>query len=149
MRSLSAAFAFAVLGACGGSEAGGAGDGGPSSCTASEALETTPSKSGDYTVYVCDSAAPARGFNTFTYLVVDKSGAPVDGLTLSVQPWMPDMGHGSPGNPQVTPGADGLYQVSNVVFTMPGVWQLRTTVSAPHPGTAPASDSANPQFNID
>ncbi len=76
--------------------------------------------------------------------MVDQAGAPQDGLTLGVQPWMPYMNHGSPGNgtATVTPSGTGQYQVSNVVFQMAGEWQLRTTVSAPTP------DSANPQFNI-
>ena len=133
---------FGVLSACGAGEAE-PDAGSVVSCTKSQALQTLTSQTGAYTFYVCDAATPARGFNTFSYLVVDKSGSPVDGLTFTVEPWMPDMNHGSPGTPAVAAYGDGLYQVSNVVFTMAGLWQLRTAVSAP------TSDSANPQFNID
>ncbi len=134
---------FLVLSACGGGEA--APDAGfVASCTQSAALQTLTSKSGAYTFYLCDAATPAIGFNSFTYLVVDQSGTPQDGLSLSVQPWMPYMNHGAPGdgNATVTPTGAGQYQISNVVFQMAGEWQLRTTVSAPTP------DSADPQFNI-
>jgi hypothetical protein len=132
-----------ALSACGASEADP--DAGfVANCTQSQALQTLTSKTGAYTFYLCDAATPAVGFNSFTYLVVDQTGAPQDGLTLAVQPWMPYMNHGSPGdgNATVMPSGTGQYQVSNVVFQMAGEWQLRTTVSAPTP------DSANPQFNI-
>jgi hypothetical protein len=70
--------------ACGGAEQGNT-DAGFVPCTQSQALQTLTSQSGAYTFYICDAAAPARGFNTFSYLVVDKNAEPVDGLTLSLR----------------------------------------------------------------
>ena len=76
--------------------------------------------------------------------MVDQSRAPQSGLSLTVQPWMPYMGHGSPATRRRWLRAGkGQYQVANVVFQMAGAWQLRTTISAPTP------DNADPQFNID
>ena len=119
----------------------------PDTCTAATALQTVASAAGTYSVSAC-AADPVRGINAFTFLVTDAStSAPVDGLTIAVQPWMPDMGHGSPATPTVTALGDGLYQVADVVFTMGGLWQLRTTLSG---GTQDsASDNAIVQFTID
>jgi hypothetical protein len=134
---------FEVLSGCGAGQSAPA-EGFVANCTKDQAVQTLTSQNGAYTFYVCAIAAPAVGFDSFTYLVTDQSGAPQDGLTLAVQPWMPYMGHGSPGNGNATgtPSGVGQYQISNVVFQMAGEWQLRTTVSAPTP------DRANPQFNI-
>jgi hypothetical protein len=116
----------------------------PPPCTKAAALQTVTSATGAYTFYVCSPATPTVGEDTFSYLVVDSSGAPQDGLDLSVQPWMPYMNHGAPGdgNATVTSIGSGQYAVTSVVFQMAGEWQLRTTISAP------TSDSANPQFNV-
>ena len=57
-------------------------------------------------------------------------GAPAEGLVLSAQPSM-TMGHGSSVVPTVAPRAGGIYELTNVVFTMPGNWQLRIDVSGP------------------
>jgi hypothetical protein len=131
-----------ALSACGAGEST-ADAGFVANCSKSQAIQTVTSQSGAYTLYVCDAATPVVGFNNFTYLVVDQSGTPQDGLSLSIQPWMPYMNHGSPGTPTVTSSGAGQYQIANVVFQMAGEWQLRTAISAA------TSDSADPQFNID
>ena len=57
---------------------------------------------------------------------------------LSVKPWMPDMGHGS-AQTTVAPVTDdkkssppGVYRVSNIVFVMPGTWELQFTLTEPN-----------------
>ena len=76
-----------------------------------------------------DPSPPSRGVNAFRYEVTDASGAPLSGLTLEVQPWMPAMGHGGSKLPTVTEIGGGVYDVANVYLTMPGTWELRTSIS--------------------
>lgn len=69
-----------------------------------------------------------QGTNSAVFTLRDANGAPVDGVALGVTPWMPAMGHGSePLVTSVTPQGNGVYQVDNIVFFMPGSWELRTT----------------------
>jgi hypothetical protein len=85
---------------------------------------------------------PARGQDTVRLGVTDDGGNPVDGLELSVQPWMPVMGHGSSVVPTVTGKGQGDYDVSNLYLAMPGTWELRVAVSGK------ASDGATPSFQV-
>jgi hypothetical protein len=85
---------------------------------------------------------PARGTNDVQFIVTSvATGGPVDGLTIDVQPWMPAMNHGTSA-PTVTPQGNGTYLVSEVYLYMPGVWQLRSTISGP------ASDHVQPELSI-
>ena len=58
-------------------------------------------------------------------------GAPVDGLTVAIVPFMPAMGHGSSTTPTVTGQGQGTYVASDVVMPMAGQWELRTSMSGP------------------
>src|SRR5262249_48162369 len=53
-------------------------------------------------------------------------GAPVDGLVMSMVPFMPAMGHGGSVDPAFSPQGNGRYRFDNVYLFMPGTWQLRT-----------------------
>jgi hypothetical protein len=44
--------------------------------------------------------------------------------------------------PSVAECRSGIYVATNVVFAMPGAWQLQTTISGP------VSDNATPTFQI-
>jgi len=70
------------------------------------------------------------------------TGANVDGLAITLTPWMPAMGHGASVTPQLTPTGEGLYVFTNVSLFMPGEWQLRTHFSGP------LDDSVEPTFNV-
>ncbi len=59
--------------------------------------------------------------------VTDAMGTPADGLSLSVVPWMPAMGHGSSMECMVTPRGNGDYLVTNLMCPMPGTWELRVS----------------------
>ncbi len=72
---------------------------------------------------------PERGLLSVEYTITDAQGAARDGLTISVQPWMPEMGHGTSVDPTVEPLGDGSYRVSNLALYMPGRWELRTTIA--------------------
>jgi hypothetical protein len=108
-----------------------------------EPLQTVAGANGLLRVAVRSSPQPPiQGITAFQFVVTDMSGAPIPGLTLSVQPWMPDMDHGAPVPPTVTPQDEGTYEIDNVDLFMAGRWQLRTTFSGS------ASDSAIPDFQV-
>jgi hypothetical protein len=72
-----------------------------------------------------EPAPPVKGDNRWTVDVVDMTGAPLDGLTIEVDPFMPDHQHGTPVKALVTPtGAPGRYQVTPVNLFMAGLWQI-------------------------
>jgi len=88
------------------------------------------------------SPPPVVGTNTVELTVTRVSdGAPQDGLTVDVVPWMPAMDHGT-SSPTVTPEGDGKYRVSELYLFMPGTWVLKTSFSGP------LSDHAEPEFEI-
>lgn len=70
---------------------------------------------------------PIVGENPFILTVHSKqnmmSFPEVAGLTATVTPWMPDMGHGSDGNVDPVYTADGRYE-GVAVFSMMGAWEL-------------------------
>jgi hypothetical protein len=107
------------------------------------ALLTLKSDSGTAEVAVRSSPQPpARGEDAFQFTLTDATGNPMPGLVLSVQPWMPAMGHGSSVTPDVRETQPGTYLVTNVVLSMPGSWQLRTSVRGS------VKDSFAPTFEI-
>jgi hypothetical protein len=69
-------------------------------------------------------------------------GAPVDGLTLNIVPWMPQMKHGADLTPTVTAETGGKYMVTNLNFIMAGLWELKTAVSGP------MTDTVDPEFQV-
>jgi hypothetical protein len=85
---------------------------------------------------------PAQGINSgeLTVTQVD-GGAPVDGLTVSIQPWMPAMDHGGT-YPTVTAADGGRYVITNLDLYMPGLWQLRTNL------VGPTQDNVAPEFEV-
>ena len=51
------------------------------------------------------------------------TGEMVTGATVTAEPWMPDMGHGTSGAVTVTELGDGLYQ-GVWTFSMAGTWDV-------------------------
>jgi hypothetical protein len=101
---------------------------------------TSDSKS--LNVEVSASPPPAVGTNAVELTVTRVSdGAPEDGLTVTVVPWMPAMDHGT-STPTVTAEGSGKYRVADLYLFMPGTWVLKTTFSGP------TSDHAEPEFEI-
>lgn len=94
-------------------------------------LETVASASGQLRVEVhVPAGEPARGTNAALFVMSDvATGARVDGLALSVVPWMPAHAHGASVSPTVAPTGPGEYTVRNIDFFMPGSWQLRVAIS--------------------
>jgi hypothetical protein len=87
-----------------------------------------------------DPAAPLVGMNTWTVRVEDASDAAVSDASLTVAPFMPDHGHGSPLVPVATSNGDGTYAIAPLYFFMPGVWRIGITVS---------SSDASPSSTVD
>ncbi len=93
-----------------------------------------------------DPGPPIKGTNELMLEVLDASGQPVDGATITVLPWMPDHAHGSAVTPTVTPAGGGKYNVTNVYLSMAGLWQLKVEVQ---PAGAAALPQAIFQFCLD
>jgi hypothetical protein len=72
----------------------------------------------------------AVGNDDLQLAITDASGAPLDGLSLTVKPFMPADGHGT-SETTVAAAGDGKYLVTNVYLFMSGVWQLQISVFGP------------------
>ncbi|MFB1483363.1 FixH family protein [Corallococcus sp. RDP092CA] len=98
--------------------------------SAAVSVGTVVSASGRLRVEVLSPMTPLRrGVQVFQVRVTDAaSGKPVSGVVLSVQPWMPAMGHGVSDVPRVTARAPGTFEVSDMDLFMPGAWELRFTL---------------------
>lgn len=85
-----------------------------------------------------------RGNNRIFFSIeLTATGEPVDDLELVMTPFMPAHGHGSSQKPSVHPLGDGHYRFDDVVLPMPGLWELRTTVSGP------LTDFFAPRFEVE
>jgi hypothetical protein len=126
--------------------AAGCSSGGPAETTGFVAgpLITVNSQSGQLKIDVRTSPQPPeRGTNDVELTITGAAdGLARDGLALGIKPWMPAMGHGSSIVPIIAPKMNGKYLVSNVDLFMPGLWQLRLTISGQ------AEDYAAPAFEI-
>ncbi|MEJ7731537.1 MAG: FixH family protein [Polyangiaceae bacterium] len=67
-----------------------------------------------------------EGANRFHVEIVSVEGdAPIAGAALNAHVTMRSMGHDAPGAPEVSELDHGDYRVDEVIFTMPGLWELR------------------------
>lgn len=83
------------------------------------------SKSGHFQAHLTPTPnPPISGDNTLQIHLMDADGAAVTQATLHVTPFMPGHGHGTHATPTVEERGDGVYDVSNIVYTMPGRWEL-------------------------
>lgn len=77
-----------------------------------------------------DPAPPTAGTVVASVaLTAITTDAPIEGATVTVEPYMPSMGHGS-GEVIVTEEGGGLY-LAQWSFSMPGVWEVRIAVDEP------------------
>jgi hypothetical protein len=139
MRTTAFFRAVAVAAACVGCSSGT----GPRAEFSAAAFSTTMTDSGALRVDVRTSPQPPTqgGIDAELTITDPTTGAPVDGLTLQVRPWMPVMNHGAI-EATVTPEGQGKYLLTEVDLYMAGLWELRTTISGP------VSDHVAPQFQI-
>jgi hypothetical protein len=75
-----------------------------------------------------DPAPPDEGDNTWTLHVADGETG-VEGLTLTVDPWMPDHDHGTPIAAVVTEGTGGDYTVAPINLWLAGLWEVTIEAS--------------------
>jgi hypothetical protein len=103
-----------------------------------------PSDSGALSIQVTATPDPPTvGTNSFELTITRTAdGSTVDGLTVAVVPYMPSMGHGTSAPPTVIAEGGGKYLVSNVYLFMPGVWELKTTISGA------VNDDVEPTFQL-
>jgi hypothetical protein len=86
---------------------------------------------------------PIEGMNEAEVIITDSAtGKPVDGLGMSVVPWMPAMDHGTSLVPVVTPKGNGVYEITELSLFMGGEWELKLALDGPAP------DTANPAFDV-
>src|SRR5579862_4509293 len=136
-----AAIVTLALGACGGSKTGeGVPDAGYDCATDTrgETFSAGMSKAGTqglmtFKMMSSTPAPPARGDNTWELDIVDSTGAPVAGATVTVVPFMPDHNHGTSIKAQVTETSPGHYEATPVNLWMVGFWQI--TVEAKPAGS--------------
>jgi len=104
-----------------------AGDSGaPPYAAGTSAVSTSGFKA---TLVSADPAPPARGQNTFVLKIVDPDGKALpDAAVVGVKTWMPKHGHGS-ADPKVTRKSDGSFEVSPIIFSMAGIWEVRVSVA--------------------
>lgn len=96
-----------------------------------------PGEAGQLTVTLVAAtpSPPAKGTNQWTVRITDAAGAPVDGATVAVAPFMPDHNHGSSMKPVVRAGATpGEYVVDSLYFFMIGLWRVTFTIALPTGG---------------
>ncbi len=95
-------------------------------------VQVAEASDGGYTVAVlAHEPQLTRGNHSMQYIVTTASDAsPVDGLALSIVPWMPAMGHGTAITPVVTALGEGAYQIDDLDLFMAGSWELRTTIAS-------------------
>jgi hypothetical protein len=71
-------------------------------------------------------APPTEGPNAFRVAVrVIASGEPFASAALTASGVMPSMGHQAPDEVIASELSAGLYDITDLVFTMPGRWELR------------------------
>ncbi len=82
-------------------------------------------------IWTLPDQPPTRGVIEAKIAISKASdNTPVNGLTISIVPWMPSMGHGTPISPSVTSLGQGEYIAKNVSVFMAGQWELRTTLTS-------------------
>lgn len=142
---LSAALAGATSLGCGEDPSGGTGASFPEA-----PLTTFASESGalDVEVRTAPDQPPARGVVSVEYRITGKDGKPVDGLGVTVVPWMPQMAHGASVKPSVAAMGGGRYVISEVELFMPGTWELRTTFGQGTGAQDPGQDRATLSLQI-
>ena len=73
-----------------------------------------------------------RKMYTLQATIVDKSGQPVTGASITVDGGMPQHGHGLPTRPRLTKDlGNGAYEISGVRFNMGGWWEFKLTITTP------------------
>ena len=89
----------------------------------------------DFKMMSATPAPPARGNNTWLFQIHTMNsgvvGAPLEGATIQVTPFMPAHQHGTGVPVEITPMTDpGSYELSPVNLWMQGVWEITIQASS-------------------
>ena len=86
-----------------------------------------------FALVAADPTPPSRDTtNVWQVKLTDKLGVALpDDTTVTLEPFMPDHGHGSMSVPVCTAKGGGVWQVAPVNLFMPGVWRFTFTVQRP------------------
>ena len=76
-----------------------------------------------------DPAPPARLDNSWVLAVSTADGEPMLGAQLTLNPQMPEHGHGAPREAVVTELGNGRYLAEPVALFMPGYWSVDVSVT--------------------
>lgn len=126
--------ALLLLGSCGApARIGVVADAPPPAAAASPAWRETLSAAGSWRVRWRSAPSPIPVNAPFRLVVrvedaLDRAPAPAD-VTLSVDAGMPSHGHGMLRVPRVVPGEAGRFVVEDLLFHMPGPWELYLDVA--------------------
>lgn len=86
---------------------------------------TTAGTLGTISLSLTPAETPHAGENIFRVcLAALPGGEALASASISLQTWMPSMGHGGPAVPAPSGLGAGCYRAA-VVFPMPGLWELR------------------------
>jgi hypothetical protein len=101
------------------------------------ALKTLASDSGGLHIELRSAPEPlVRGLNVGQLTVVDRNGQPIEGLTMSVLPWMPSHAHGTSAPVEITDIGAGVFVANPLYLFMAGEWELRMTFTGSLSDTA-------------
>lgn len=100
-------------------------------CSGDPAPSRNSGQSGELALAASFDPDPSvTGRNTMEIELSDRAGMAVSGASFAVELWMPAHGHGSSSVPQVVELDAGRYRSEDLIFTMPGEWEVRVAVSA-------------------
>jgi hypothetical protein len=128
---LLAVWAGTTAGGCGGAATSEAGQG-THVATATFELASMVSSRGEVraTLYAVQPPPLSRGrLELRLRLERIDTGLPPGDVVVRMTPWMPSMGHGTATTPTFRQTDDGSFVSTDVVLPMPGLWELRVTVS--------------------
>ena len=101
---------------------------------------TLASDSGGLHIELRSAPEPlVRGQNVGQLTVVDGHGQPIDGLSVTVLPWMPSHGHGTSARVGITDAGGGVFIANPLYLFMAGEWELRMTFEGSLSDTATAT----------
>jgi len=76
-----------------------------------------------------EPSEPVVGSNIVILTIRNAStGATVEGATVKMVPWMSMHGHGSPKETHIKEKGNGIYEASDVYYSMEGSWDLLITI---------------------
>jgi hypothetical protein len=94
------------------------------------AAQTLTSSSGQLSIGIRWSPdVPIKGSDAAELTFRDAAGDLVDGLAVSMVPWMPAHGHGTSIDPIMMSSSPGVQIATPLYLFMSGEWQLRMTIT--------------------